>query len=474
MSKTMSKKALKELKEQLFHRPKLVWDEISEAEKKQAWELGDRYKTFLTRAKTEREAVREIVSFAKSRGFVELGQAKKGARKIYAVNKRKSVILAVLGTNGFERGLRIVGSHIDCPRLDLKQNPLYEAVDLAYFKTHYYGGIKKYQWVARPLALHGKVILKGGKELDLAIGEQDNDPVFIINDLLPHLGKKAQYEKKLPEIVEGEKLNLLIGGLPFPAQEAEERFKLAVLSHLHETYGITEADLITAELEAVPAGPARDIGLDRSMVGGFGQDDRNSAFTSLEAIGAVENPNHACLAVFMDKEEVGSEGATGAKSRFLETVLSDLFEFYGKEVRQADIRKTLFSAKALSADVNPAVDADWQEVFEKRNSCFMGYGICLTKFTGSGGKVGASDANAEYLAWFREVMDKAGVLWQTGELGKVDEGGGGTIAKFMAEYGMEVVDVGAPVLTMHSPFEVSHKADVYMTYRCFKAFFEAE
>jgi len=473
MSKEMSKEELKELREQLFHTPKLVWDEISDDDKKEAFQLGERYKAFLTNAKTERQAVLEIISFARSKGFVDLKDAKQRDRKIYAVNKGKGIILAIKGDDEFRDGLRIVGSHVDCPRLDLKQNPLYEDLNIAFLKTHYYGGIKKYQWVARPLALHGRVILKDGRSVDIRIGEDPEDPVFLVNDLLPHLARKVQNEKKAPDIVTGEKLNVMVGGLPFPAKEGEERFKMAVLTYLRDTYGATESDLLTAELEVVPAGPARDVGFDRSMVGSYGQDDRNSAFASMAAIGDVSTPRKTCLALFMDKEEIGSEGATGAKSRFLETVISDLLVLYGQEPRQAELRKALFNSRALSADVNAAMDPDWSEVYEKRNASQLGFGVCLTKFTGSLGKVGASDANAEYLAWFRRVMDKAGVIWHTGEIGKVDEGGGGTIAKFLAEYGMEIVDVGAPVLSMHSPFEVSHKADLLMTYRCFKAFFES-
>ena len=474
MRNTEENSEFEKLKNRLFYSTKPVWDAVSEDEKKEAFEYGERYKTFLTQAKTERESVREVVNFARSKGFVGLHEAREGDRKLFAVNRDKSVILAVLGKADFEGGLRIVGSHIDCPRLDLKQRPLYEEVGLSLLKTHYYGGIKKYHWVARPLAVHGKIFRKDGSHLEVVVGEEHDDPVFTINDLLPHLAHKVQYEKKLPEIIVGEKLNVLAGGLPFPNKAGEERCKAAVLSLLNERYGIAESDFITAELEVVPAGPARDIGFDRSMIGGYGQDDRSSAYASLEAIANVNEPPGTCLALFVDKEEIGSEGTTGAKSRFLETVVSDLVEFTGRQPSQALIRKTLFLSKALSADVTPAVDPDWQEVSEKRNACYFGHGTCLLKFTGSGGKSGASDASAEYVAWFSGVMEKAGVMWQTGEIGKVDEGGGGTIAKILAERGMEIVDVGAPILAMHSPFEVSHKADLYMTYRCFKAFFESE
>jgi aspartyl aminopeptidase len=474
MQKKLSKKELKQLKEQLFYKPKLVWDELSETEKSEVFQLGERYKNFLTRAKTEREAVVEIVSTARKHGFIDINEAEKGSRKVYAVNRGKGVALAVLGALSPAQGLRIVASHIDCPRLDLKQHPIYEDLDLVLLKTHYYGGIKKYQWVARPLAIHGKVILKNGKHIELRLGEENQDPVFTINDLLPHLARNVQYEKKLPEAIVGEKLNVLIGAIPHPAKEAEQRFKTAILAYLRDTYGIVESDLMTSELEVVPAGPARDLGFDRSMVGGYGQDDRACAFSSLEAICSLKNPRWTGLALFMDKEEIGSEGATSARSRFLADFLSDLFKLGGLEPREAAIRKALFLTKAISADVNGAMDPDYQEVHEKRNASLIGYGVSLCKFTGSGGKVGSSDADAEYLAWFREVMDKAGVVWQTGELGKVDEGGGGTIAKFLAEHGMEIVDVGTPVLSVHSPFEVSHKGDIYMTVKCYQAFHSAE
>jgi aspartyl aminopeptidase len=474
MQKALSKKELKQLKEQLFYKPKLVWDQLSEDEKKEVFQIGERYKKFLTRAKTEREAVTEIVSAARSQGFEDIGEAGTDARKVYAVNRGKGAILAVLGTIPPQQGLRIVASHIDSPRLDLKQHPLYEELDLVFLKTHYYGGIKKYQWVARPLAIHGKVVLKNGNHIDLRLGEEEHDPIFTINDLLPHLARNVQYEKKLPEIVVGEKLNVLVGALPHPAKEAEQRFKMGVLVYLRDTYGMMESDLMTAELEVVPAGPAKDLGLDRSMVGSYGQDDRACAFSSLEAICSLQDPRWTALALFMDKEEIGSEGATSARSRFLANFLADLYQLIGQEPREAAIRKNLFLTKAISADVNGAMDPDYQEVHEKRNASLMGYGVSLCKFTGSGGKIGSSDADAEYLAWFRGVMEKAGVIWQTGELGKVDEGGGGTIAKFLAEHGMEIVDVGTPVLSIHSPFEVSHKADIYMTFKCYQAFYSAE
>ncbi|MBI4773511.1 MAG: aminopeptidase [Deltaproteobacteria bacterium] len=470
MAQAKGKKETKALKERLFSKPELVWDKLSSKEKDQVFDLGERYKQFLSKAKTEREAVDEIIATAEAAGFRDINKAGR-SRKLYAVNGAKAAALAVLGSEPLHMGLRIVAAHLDCPRLDLKQNPLYEDLDMAYLKTHYYGGIKKYQWVARPLAVHGKVVLADGRELDLKIGEAADEPVFIVNDLLPHLAQNVQATKKMADIVVGEKLNVLIGALPYPDTDVSDRFKLAVLVYLNNTYGITEDDLVSAELEVVPAGPAKDVGMDRSMVGSYGQDDRASAFMALSALCEVLNPTYTCLALFVDKEEVGSEGPTAAKSRFFQMVVMDLFAKAGEPVLVSHLEKALFRSKAISADVNAAMDPDWAEVHEKRNAARLGYGISLSKFGGIRGKVGSNDASAEYVGWLRRVFKNAGIVWHTGELGKVDEGGGGTIAKFLAEHGMDVVDMGVPVLSMHSPFEITHKGDIYMGCRAFKAFF---
>ena len=472
MAQAKGKKEAKALKEKLFSKPELVWDKISSKEKDQALGLGERYKQFLSEAKTEREAVEEIVSTAEAAGFRDINKPGR-SRKLYAVNGKKAVALAILGKQPLHMGLRIVAAHLDCPRLDLKQNPLYEDLDMAYLKTHYYGGIKKYQWVARPLAVHGKVVLADGRELDLKIGEAADDPVFIVNDLLPHLAQNVQATKTMADIVVGEKLNVLVGALPYPDKDVGDRFKLAVLVFLNNKYGITEDDLVSAELEVVPAGPARDVGMDRSMVGSYGQDDRASAFTALAALCDVRNPPCTSVALFVDKEEVGSEGPTGAKSRFFQMAVMDLFAKANEPLLVSHLEKALFRSKAISADVNAAMDPDWTEVHEKRNAARLGYGISLSKYGGIRGKVGSSDAGAEYIGWLRRIFKNAGIVWHTGELGKVDEGGGGTIAKFLAEHGMDVVDMGVPVLSMHSPFEISHKGDIYMGYRAFKAFFSA-
>ncbi len=471
----VTKEKIEEISKKLLWTRKLVWDSLTEKEKKEAFSFAERYKSFLDRSKTERECVTNIIKMAKEKGFVPWPEAKNsGARKVYWVHQGKTIYLAVMGEKLLTEGLLIIASHHDSPRLDLKQNPLYEEVDLVFLKTHYYGGIKKYQWLARPLALHGKVILSDGSELELKIGEKDDDPVFTIADLLPHLARKIQTEKKVKEAFEGEKLNILVGSLPLGDNEVKERFKLAVIHYLNERYGMTEEDFSSAELEVVPAGRARDLGFDRSLVGAYGHDDRSSVYTSLEALLEVEKINRTALACFYDKEEIGSDGSTGAKSRYFELVVGNLLELAGQEPNTAAILETLARSKAISADVNGALDPDYQEVHEKRNAARIGYGVCVTKFTGSGGKYGSSDAHAEYLAWLRKLFNDHGIVWQTGELGKIDEGGGGTIAKFLASYGMNIVDCGTPLLSMHSPFEIASKADLYMAKRAYQTFWKAE
>jgi aspartyl aminopeptidase len=470
MKSKLSKKKLEELRKRLVRKPQLVWDLVRPAEKKKIFEFAERYKGFLDAAKTEREGVQAIEAFAKKNGFKDISKGG-GRKKFYKINKNKGIALAVLGKDPLSSGINFIASHIDSPRLDLKQNPLYEEVDLAFLKTHYYGGIKKYQWLARPLAIHGTILKKDGKAFNFHIGESDNDPVFTIADLLPHLSHKIQSDKKVSDAFEGEKLNVLVGSLPLGDDETKERFKLAVLEYLFSAYGIIEEDLMSAEIEIVPAGRARDVGLDRGLVGAYGQDDRACAYASLEALGGMEAPGSTTVALFMDKEEIGSDGSTGAKSRFLEDFVSDLFEVAGQEASAKTLRSCLMKSRALSADANAALDPDYQEVHEKRNAARIGYGVCITKFTGSRGKYGSSDANAEYVADIRRLFNDNKVVWQTGEIGKVDEGGGGTIAKFLAVYGMEVLDCGTPILSMHAPLEIASKADIYMTYKAYDAFF---
>lgn len=462
------KETVKQLQEKLAITSRLVWDYVDESEQMAIMQYAERYKSFLNAAKTERQAVTEIERQAAEHGFVNIDSAGPGARLIFNY-KGKALALAVLGTQPLPRGLRIVAAHLDSPRLDLKQYPLYEEGELAFLKTHYYGGIKKYQWLARPLAIHGVVIKENGEAVTLQVGESPEDPVFTVCDLLPHLARKAQTDKKVEDAFVGEKLNVLAGSLPLGDKETKDRFKLHLLNLLSEKYGLTEEDLISAELEIVPAGGARDLGWDRSMVGGYGQDDRSCVFAALEAILTLPEPQYTCLALFVDKEEIGSAGNTSAQSCLLEQVVEGLLARQG-ESREL-WRQILATSRALSADVNAALDPDWPEVHEKRNAARLGYGVCLTKFTGHGGKYQANDANAEYVGWIRRVFKNQGVIWQAGELGKVDEGGGGTIAKFLAALGMDIIDCGTPLLSMHSPFEVASKGDLYMTYKAYRGFF---
>ncbi len=468
----LTKKKYKELSEKLSITRKSVWDEAKPTQRKEIMKLGERYKQFLDQAKTERMAVDTIIARAKAKGF-KAYQPGAQAKRVYFNYKGKVVALAVLGRRSPAQGMRLIGAHIDAPRLDLKMQPLYEDQEMVFLKTHYYGGIKKYQWLARPMAIHGVVCTSQGKSVEVHLGDEPEDPVFTVLDLLPHLSRRNQEQKKLSEAVEAERMNLLIGSLPLDTEAGNCKAKLAVLKLLNERYGITEADLISAELELVPAGKARDVGLDRALVGGYGQDDRSSAFAAVEAILALKDPAITSVALFLDKEEIGSEGATGAQSRFLEHLAASLLEAAGETGSYRQVLAALADSQMLSADVNAAYDPDYPEVHEKRNAAFLGYGVCLTKYTGHGGKYGASDADAEYVAWLRKAWDDAGVVWQAAGMGKVDEGGGGTIAKHMAIYGMDIIDVGPAMLAMHSPFEISAKADIYSSLMAYQAFYEA-
>ena len=443
------------------------WKNKSKEEIKEILLFSEEYKEFLDRAKTEREAAAYIERYLKIYGF----QRDYSRKKVYAVNRGKEVIAYVAGKEGPAAGLNIIVVHIDAPRLDLKQNPLYEDVDLALLRTHYYGGIKKYQWLAIPLALHGVVIRGDGSTVEIVIGEEEDDPVFMIDDLLPHLSRKTQDEKKLSDAIEGEKLTVLFGSLPLVGAD-KEPVKQYVLKLLADKYGIVENDFISAELEVVPAFKARDIGIDRSMIGAYGQDDRASAFTLLQALSDLENPRRSCLAIFTDKEEIGSEGATGIKSAFMHLFLDEILEWQGMEANEAKLRKMLFNSKALSADVNGALNPTFQDAHERQNAAYLGRGICITKFTGHMGKIGASDADAEFVGEITRLFTKENIIWQTGELGKIDEGGGGTVAKHLAVYGMDILDCGVPLLSMHSPYEIASKLDIFEAYRAFNVFFK--
>lgn len=471
MAKKLSKKEINEFKKSI-RQSSLVWDSLNTKDKNSCFDFCEKYKSFLSEAKTERKATNEILKSAKKNGFSDIDSKNPSGGRYYKNFGNKAVALAVMGTDDISNGLNIIGSHLDSPRLDLKQNPLYEEMDLAMMKTHYYGGIKKYQWLARPLAFHGSVVLCDGTIVEITIGEKEDDPVFAISDLLPHLARDY-HAKKVSAAFEGEKLNLITGSIPIGDKDIKERFKLNILYYLKTNYNITEEDFISAEIEIVPAGPARDIGFDRSLIGGYGQDDRICAFTSLEAICKVKAPKRTSIAVFFDKEEIGSEGNTGAKSTFFEDFISDLLTIEGFNDSEKALRKILINSAMISADVNAAIEPDFQDVHEKSNAARIGYGICLTKFTGSGGKSGSSDASAEFVGKIRNIFNKNKIIWQTGELGKIDQGGGGTIAKFLAAYGIEIIDCGPALLSMHSPFEISSKADIFMSYKAYQAFYQS-
>lgn len=424
------------------------------------------YKAFLDKAKTEREAAKAAMEMAKAAGFTEFEHGKKygAGDRVFFNNRGKTVAFAVIGKHPVENGVNITAAHIDSPRLDLKPNPLYEDVDLALFKTHYYGGIKKYQWTAVPLALHGVFVLKDGTVKEVSVGEREDEPKFVINDLLPHLASE-QIKRPLNEGIKGEELNVLIGSHPFKDDKGSELVKLNILKLLNEKYGVTEEDFLSAELEMVPAAHACDIGFDRSMIGAYGQDDRVCAYPALTAVLEVKTPERTALAILTDKEEVGSMGNTGLESDFLRYVVGDLAKMQG-----GDPTLALRRSKCLSADVNAAMDPTFQDVMERKNASFLNYGVVVTKYTGARGKSSTSDASAEYVAEVRALLDRENIVWQMGEMGKVDIGGGGTVAMFVANMGVDVVDLGVPVLSMHAPFETTAKFDVYMCYRAMYEF----
>ncbi len=467
---------MKKIKDTLLKKRPLVFDLLDKKDKERAFQFCERYKVFLNQSKTEREAARQIVQAARQKGFVDidtvLTKKNRPPKKVYKIFQGRCVALATIGKNLPLLGANIIASHIDSPRLDLKQNPLYEDLSLGLMKTHYYGGIRKYHWLALPLALHGTIIKANNERLDITIGEDPDDPVFTITDLLPHLAGKTQSNKNISEVFDGEKLNLVVGSMPLGGDEEKDRFKLGVLNCLYEKYGITEEDFVSAEIEAVPSEKARDIGFDRSLIGAYGQDDRVCAYTGLEAFLDSESPEKTAIALFFDKEEIGSEGSSGAKSNFLEDFMSDLLFVSGGKTDNRSLRKALIRSSCLSADVNAAMDPDFKDVHEAMNAAKLGFGICMTKFTGVGGKSGSSDAGSEFVGKIRHVFNKNNIVWQTGELGKIDQGGGGTVAKFLAKFGMNVLDCGPALLSMHSPFEISSKADVYMTYLAYKAFYK--
>ena len=461
------------MNDKLFYKKHYIWQKASQETKEDVFKLADDYKKFIDAAKTERLSINEIIRRAKEAGFKNFrdqDQVKAGD-KLYYVNKEKAAVLVVLGKDDIEKGMNIVGSHVDSPRIDIKQNPLYEEHGISLLKTHYYGGIRKYQWVAIPLALYGTVVKVNGEVIQIAIGDDENDPVFYITDLLPHLAKD-QNDKKLSEAIEGEGLNVIIGSLPAEGKEDEKKFKLNVLKILNEKYGMIEEDFLTAELEIVPAGKSRDVGIDRGMIMAYGHDDRVCAYTSLRAILELDSPQKTAVALFSDKEEVGSNGNTGMCSMFFNNMIAELIAIKNKgNYKELLLKRALENSSMLSSDVAAGVDPTYPQVTEIQNAAIMGKGVVMVKYTGSRGKSGANDANAEYIGSLRKLFNENNVIWQTSELGKVDQGGGGTIAYIMANYNMDVVDLGVPVLSMHAPYELVSKTDVYMTYKAYNVFY---
>ncbi len=461
-----------ELQEKLFNKKENGWESVNQSEKKEIFELSKNYMDFLNNAKTEREFIKQARKLANENGYkdiIEFETLKPGDR-IYFVNRDKSMYLAIIGEDTIENGMHIIGSHVDSPRLDLKPNPLYEDSGFAYFKTHYYGGIKKYQWTTIPLSLHGVIVKTNGEKIEVNVGENENDPVFTITDLLPHLAQE-QMEKKLKEGINGEDLNLLIGSIPYTDEKVREKVKLNILNILYQKYGIIEMDLASSELELVPAFRARSLGFDESMVVAYGQDDKVCAYTSLAAMMELKQVKNTAICILSDKEEIGSMGNTGMESHMFDFFISEILNKLG--INKPNLLDKVFCfSKMLSSDVDAGFDPIYSSVSDKTNAGFLGKGIALEKYTGARGKSGASDANAEYVAWVRNVLEKNNIKYQLTELGKVDIGGGGTIAYILANKGTDVIDCGVPVLSMHAPYEVTSKYDIYSAYKTYKAFWE--
>lgn len=452
----------KELQEKYERKFTSAW--LSDIPRDSIDRFSKNYMSFLSNTKTEREAVENAEMEAKQHGFVPLNEKLNDklnpGDKVYCINRGKNILLAVIGQEAIENGVNIVGAHVDSPRIDLKPNPLYQDSEMVMLKTHYYGGIKKYQWATIPLAIHGVIFKENGEKVCLKLGELEEDPCFCITDLLPHLSRK-QMEEKMKDAITAEELNLLFSSRPYPEEDLVDSIKINAFDLLAQTYGITEKDFARAELEIVPAFHAREVGIDKSMVDGYGQDDKICAYTSLQAIFELKVPNKTALCLLVDKEEIGSEGNTGMQSAFLENTIAHLCKMTSKQYNELLLRDTLFASKFISADVTDVVDPTYEDVDDKRNSAFLGNGIVISKYTGSDGKGGANDANAEFVSNITNLFDKNHIVWQTGEMGKVDAGGGGTIAKYLARTGMDVLDVGPGILSMHSPFEISSKIDLY-------------
>ena len=455
------------------------WKNISSEKMEKVFTMGEEYKKVLDLGKTEREFVELATSFAKECGFIDarLKDTLVPGDKVYYLNRHKNIVLAVIGKEDILKGINYIVSHIDSPRLDLKQNPLYEELELAYMKTHYYGGIKKYQWASIPLALHGVVVLSNGEKVKVVIGEHEDDPVFTVPDILPHLDRKVQGDRTAREVIKGEELQIIVGSIPATIndEEIKDSVKYAILEKLNDIYGIVEEDFISAELELVPSQKAKDVGLDRSLIGAYGQDDRICAYTSLRAIlDMQEVPERTAVCFLADKEETGSDGSTGLQSDFIDYFTADMIFKTKRIYSDLYLKETLWNSKALSSDVNAGIDPIFKSVHDEQNAPKLGYGVVIVKYTGSGGKYGTNDADAEYVGEIRKMLNDNGVLWQTGMLGKVDEGGGGTVAKYLAKKGISTIDIGPALLAMHSPFEISSKLDVFETYKAYKAFYRGE
>lgn len=461
-----------ELKNKLCNEVKIGWTDISEEEKEKIFSFSEKYIKFLNNAKTEREFIEEAKKQLDKKGYTDIAEHEtlKQGDKIYYINRDKSMYIAVIGREKLEKGINIIGGHVDSPRLDLKPNPIYEDSGLAYLKTHYYGGIKKYQWTTIPLSLHGVIVKPNGEKIKINIGEDENDPIFTITDLLPHLAQE-QMEKKLKDGINGEDLNILIGSIPYSNKKTPDNVKLNILNILNKKYGITEIDFTSAEIEIIPAFKARTLGMDESMVAAYGQDDKVCSYTALAAILELENTQNTAVCILADKEEIGSMGNTGMESHVFDYFISELLNKTG-ENRPNLLDKVFCVSKMLSADVDAGFDPIYASVSDKTNAGFIGGGISLNKYTGARGKSGASDANAEFVAYIRNILEKNNIKYQVTELGKVDIGGGGTIAYILANKGVDVIDCGVPLLSMHSPYEVTSKYDIYAAYKTYTAFWK--
>lgn len=470
----MAKIDYQKLEKELFFEKRNAWEVWDEKQTKAAMDFSEGYKQFLDEAKTARESVQAGIRLAEKAGFKPLDKAAKikAGDKVYAVNKNKTLALVVVGKDMVEDGFSLVMSHIDSPHLDLKVNPLYEDEQMAFFKTHYYGGIKKYHWPTTPLSLHGTVVLASGKKIEIKIGEKESDPIFMITDLLPHLGRSIA-KKPMDEAIPAEDLNILVGSLPVKDDKVKAKVKLAVMEYLNKEYGLVGEDFFSAEIEAMPEAKARDLGFDRSFVAAFGQDDRVCAYASLVALFKSKSNRRTQICLWVDREEIGSDGTTSAKSIFIENLIADLLEKTNKTSTLREVYRVMEKSEALSSDVTAGCDPDYKQLQDPLNVAKIGCGVAIERHTGHGGKYGATEASAEYVQRLRTIFNKNKVIWQTAGLGKVDEGGGGTIAKFLAERNMDVIDIGVALMNMHAPMEIASKADIYSAYQSYVAFYQA-